>query len=79
MLDCVICVRSLIILAGYFGVTRVLVTSLCVVSDETCVPSVETYTRAFSPVRLDLMSHIISPLWLNQLSSITACNRFYDS
>ena len=35
--------------------------------------------RLFSPVRLTPMSHIVSPMCLDQLSPITLCNRFYWS
>ena len=74
----------LLVLLGVFGVTRVLVTSLKVLSIDTCVLSVEPCAHALSPVRfdpvsLDLMSHIVSPAWLNQLSHITARNWFRDS
>ena len=32
-----------------------------------------------SPVRLNPMSHIVSPICLDQLSPITSCNRFCES
>ena len=35
--------------------------------------------RVFSPVILNPMSHIVSPMCLDQLSSITLCNQFYES
>ena len=35
--------------------------------------------RVFSPVRLNPMSHIVSPVCLDQLSPITLCNRFCES
>ena len=43
----------------------------------TCVRGL--CARVFSPIRLDLMNRIVSPVWLNQLSPITRCNRFCDS
>ena len=51
-----ICVLALIVLAGHFGVrvTRVLITSLHVLSVDTCILSVETCARAHL-VRLDLI------------------------
>ena len=35
--------------------------------------------RGFSPVRLNPMSHIVSPMCLDQLSPITSCNWFCES
>ena len=69
-----ICVRALIVLAELFGlyVTLVLVTCLRVLSVETCA-------RAFSLVRLNPMSHIVSPVCLDQLSPINLCDRFCGS
>ena len=37
--------------------------------------SVETCARAFNSVRLNPMSHIVSPVCSDQLSPITLCNR----
>ena len=61
-------------------------------SVEACVSAVKTWfggagyahacarcARSFSPVRLDHMSHVVSPVGFNQMSPITACNRFYES
>ena len=66
------------ILAGRLGVcvcdscfghkpTGLVCRYICVICWDTC---------ALSPVRLDHMSHIISPACVNQLSPITTCNRF---
>ena len=62
-----ICVRALIV-----GVNLVLVISLRVLSVETCA-------RVFCPFRLNPMSHIVSPMCLDQLTPITSCNRFCES
>ena len=66
-----ICVQALIV-----GVNLVLVISLRVLSVEKCA-----CVRAcgFSPVRLNPMSHAVSPMCLDQLSPITSCNRFCES
>ena len=34
------------------------------------------FVRVFSPVKLNPMSHIVSPVCLDELSPITSCNPF---